>query len=97
MTLTERAAVVRELMWQNDVVEVAGDEHPLWVVSLGVVLTDAVGIEGTRALLGPLRAWCRDRRNPAESARMLAQIAVYAGDGEGDATAALLDFADAAG
>lgn len=91
LTLLERAAVVRELAWTGDAVDL-GESLPgkAWAASLAVVLSDILG-ERTCIVLGPLTHWCEVQPEPARAAVQLAQVAIYAE--KGVALEALLDFA----
>lgn len=86
-----RAALVGDLVWTNDLVEMPGDfPKTAWAASLSMVLDD-VG-EGTEKMAPALADWCATRPDPARAARTLAKLVVYTAD---DPVEALTSFVTA--
>lgn len=78
-TFLARAAVMRELVWTNDEVDLGGSiPGTAWAASLGVVLSDVLG-ERVTVILGPLARWCAAQPRPELCAQMLAHLAIGAG------------------
>ncbi len=79
LTAHARAALVNDLVWTEDAVEMGGGlPKTAWAASLTAVLDD-VG-EGAAAMGPALADWCSRKKDPPESARSLAALAVYAAD-----------------